>query len=180
VTSAISFEIGAVFLFATLILYASMSGFLSRAFQAGKPAPIILGVFILGLVAYRFRPDLSTAWHSLTANTRDAVTPALTPAPTPSPAAASPARPPTKRPPARWKGTVAYEMDTPRASAQQAMSSAAPAAAALPQSAPDAQNAPLAVKDQSADMSGDSPYDSGLKRAAKRVGRFLHIGRKTQ
>ncbi|HLH37874.1 MAG TPA: hypothetical protein VKX39_01900 [Bryobacteraceae bacterium] len=41
--TSFSFEIGAIFLLAAMLMYGTVSGFLPRALHAGRTAPIVIG-----------------------------------------------------------------------------------------------------------------------------------------
>jgi hypothetical protein len=43
VMTSFSFEIGAIFLLAAMLMYGTVSGFLPRALHAGRTAPIVIG-----------------------------------------------------------------------------------------------------------------------------------------
>src|SRR5579885_1050034 len=61
--TSISFEVGAVFLLAAMLLYGSLSGFLPRALHAGKAAPIGIGCCLLAYALYRTVPELPNLWR---------------------------------------------------------------------------------------------------------------------
>jgi hypothetical protein len=173
-TSTPAYEIGAIFLLVALLMYGTLSGFIPRSFHAGKPAPIILGVLLLGYALYRFGPDLSSGWRSI-------ANPPNSASPHPTPAAATPATPGPSHAKAMRSAThrqTAANDSVPILSG--------PAPLANPAEAPGAYQTqpakPLVAANGAPAPSGEptsgSPYDSGVKRAIKSVGHFLHIGRK--
>lgn len=91
-------------------MYGTVSGLIPRALRVGKPAPIVLGVALLGFAIYRYGPDLYAGWLSIGAVgpslTSSRPTPAEpTPAPRPVKSAASKAS--TQRQPnSSWKAIV--------------------------------------------------------------------------
>ncbi len=42
-----------------MIMYGSMSGFIPRAFRAGKPLPIFLAACLVLFLIWRFGPEIS-------------------------------------------------------------------------------------------------------------------------
>jgi hypothetical protein len=171
VNSTLAFEIGAVFLFAAMLMFGSAHGFIPRSMRS-VGAPILVGVVLVGFLMWRFGPDLY-------ANMRSTAAPWFA-----SESATSEASP-------------AKTSETGNASARAPVKSAAPKAHAAKQAYPaankvvirDVVTAPevhpavepaqlAAAPAPVADASDTSPYDSGVKRAVKSVGHFLHIGAK--
>src|SRR6266516_2211895 len=64
-TPELAFGIGAIFLLVALLMFGTMSGFISRIFRAGKPAPVFVGSALLLLAGYRFWPDVYAGWRSI-------------------------------------------------------------------------------------------------------------------
>jgi hypothetical protein len=158
--STIALEIGGTFLLAALLMYGTMTGLLPRVFHARKPAGVVLVVLLAAVAFYYFGPDLSPAWR----------------------AAIAPAAP---RPPAVPKFPArSAESPKPRASASRPAPRAeitiledppAPAPEIEPAPEAAAADASRSAATAAAPLSNDSPYDSGIKRGIKRVGRLLHI-----
>jgi hypothetical protein len=146
---ALSFELGAIFLFCALLMYGTMSGFLPRL--RVSPA-IAIALTLLGLLAaaWRWSPwlDLSLPngfWRA---------SPAPVSASRPSPASTPVPQPKATKAVQRievWHTTVVE---------------------AVPQPVPPLTQTP-AIPPQRTKSDGSSPYDSKVKRAAKSVGRFF-------
>jgi hypothetical protein len=175
--STLAYEIGAVFLLAALLMYGTANGFVPRSLRVGKTFPILLAAGALAFAIYRLGPDLYAGWLSAVA-----MAPSLTPsrtttaAPMPATAPAKSTAPPpraSKQPAANSKTLVIVE-SVPATGDPAAPPSGTPAqdAAAKTTAATDSKPA--------AKSSDSSPYDSGVKRAVKSVGRFLHVGRKKE
>lgn len=175
-----AYEIGAVFLLAALLMFGTMSGFIPRSFRAGKPAPIVLGVLMLGYALYRFGPDLSAGWRSIVANSPNIASPH------PTPAASTLATPAPATPHARATHPATHRQTTAIDGSVPTLSGSAPVA--NPAEAPGADATPLAkplfaangAPAPSGEPPGGSPYDSGIKRVFKSVGHVLHIGRRKE
>ena len=147
--SNISFEVGALLLLAAMLMYGTVTGFVPRMFRRGTAAPMFVAVAVAGFVVYRFGPDISSYAGSLLPRPANAAAVVTQPAKQEAP---------RKKPAVQnWRRT---DVD------------AAPPVIVEPDPAP---SDPAKGADASSD---DSPYDSGIKRAAKHVGRFLHIGKK--
>lgn len=179
---------GAVFLLAAMLMFGSAHGFIPRSLR-NAGAPIAVGVLLVVFLIWRFGPDLSSNFPSTvewafptsqppSAEPSQAARPS--PAAGPSQAASSPA----KSAPASVKTIVIHEVAPAR-------TQPAPAAEALvapkPVEEKPVEEKPIAVKPTevaeakpTVESSGSSPYDSGVKRAVKSVGRFLHIGGKKE
>jgi hypothetical protein len=158
--STIAFEIGGVFLLAALLIYGTMGGFLPRVFHAGKPAGLAIFVLAIAGAVYYFSPEILSAWRDFTASSL----PSSPPKATPSLSDVPKVHPIKPRPAPQARTTV---VEAPP-EAQPVPAPVSPVAIAP---APD----PPAPR---AEASGDSPYDSGIKRGIKRVGRFLHLRKK--
>jgi hypothetical protein len=181
VNSTLAYEIGAVFLFAAMLMFGSAHGFIPRSLR-NIGAPIIIGVALVGFVIWRFGPDLYANARSTAAPWFATPEPA-TPAPASSEALPTPtaATDPVKS--ATAKAHVANQahpaangivirdvVPVPAEPARPII--AAPPIAETPAAGKVAEAAP------EADATGSSPYDSGAKRAVKSIGHFLHIGGK--
>ena len=182
--SILAYEIGAVFLFAAMLMFGSAHGLIPRSLR-NIGVPIIVGVALVGFAIFRFGPELY-------ANARSTATPWFA-MPEPAPAEATPAEPqPPAPPPAKSAATKAYApkpadpgansiviRDVVSEPAQPAPSiEAAPPITAESQSTKKVADAtPLAYATGDS-PDGSSPYDSGAKRVVKSIGHFLHIGGK--
>jgi|GEM_PF-1865716 len=171
-----SYEIGAVFLLAALLMYGTRSGFILPSFQVGKLTSIILGVLMLVFGIYHLGPDLSAAWSSMFASATNSASPPQTPAieaaPRPSKPAASHAKAADQLAP-HWKTVVVDDaVPAPTEAAQSSANASSPASPASEQA-----DTTRSEKPPSSESSDESPHDRRIKRAVKRVGRFLHITR---
>jgi|SRR5579875_140518 hypothetical protein len=164
--TSISFEVGAVFLLAAMLLYGSLSGFLPRALHAGKAAPIGIGCCLLAYALYRTVPELPNLWRDADSRPAPQISspgPAIPPAAGPKRGRAAAPTTPRQQ---SWKTTTVGDSIPP------------PQPAAEPAD-PSADPSPVPPAPSSSEpASPDDPYDSGIKRGIKRVGRFLHIGGK--
>jgi hypothetical protein len=181
VNSTLAYEIGAVFLFAAMLMFGSAHGFIPRSLR-NIGAPVIVGVALVGFLIWRFGPDLY-------ANARSTAAPWFA---TPEPATSAPARSEAPPTPAATTGPVKSTAEKAHASKQPYPAAngivirdvipvpaeparpieAAPPIAETQSTGKVAEAAPVA------DSTGSSPYDSGAKRAVKSIGHFLHIGGK--
>ena len=153
IISAFAFEIGAIFLLVAMLMYGTMSGFVPRLFQDGKLVVIILCVALLGFAAYKFLPDLYRRAFPEPGG-------ALISQPPPQPVPAPLHRQSRKQPETGWKTTV-LDDSIPQGS--------------NPEPEPAAPLEP--AREVKADPQPDESPKNGnrVKRAAKSVGRFLHI-----
>jgi hypothetical protein len=176
--NSIAFELGAVFLLAGMLMFGSAHGFIPRSLR-NIGAPILIGVALVGFLIWRFGPDLYA-----TARSNAAPWFATSEFATSEPVQAeeAPATHPAKPVTPDAKAIVIREVVSPAEAAPP------PARGVTEKSAekPIAQE-PIAAKpvDEAAqkptpESSANSPYDSGVKRAVKSVGRFLHIGGKKE
>ena len=160
--STLAYEIGAVFLLAALLMFGSVEGFVSKSFRFGPSTMVFLGVAVLGWGVYRYGWDLIRSWTPAGAATH------LESSGPSAQHVELPPRPIVRRQPAsRVAASDPVEILSPAAPLA-APSSAAPAP--IPESA----DVPSPADN------GPDPYESGLKRGAKRVGRFMHIIPKKQ
>lgn len=163
------FGIGAIFFLAALLMFGTKSGFLPRFFHAGRTGPAILGALLVVGALLQYGPEI---WDEFSSGLSSIVGIGR---------AAAPRDSPKDLPATRTPASAA----APPKPAKQAVQHA-PAAAPVPTevivpepvevirvAAPDE---PVAVQTDSV----DDPYDSGLKRAVKHAGRFLHISKKPQ
>ncbi len=152
--SNISFEVGALLLLAAILMYGTVTGFVPRMFRRSTAAPMFVAVAVAGFVVYRFGPDISSYAGSLLPRPANAAAVVTLPAKEEAP------RKVIKKPAVQnWRTT---DVDA---------------------AVPVIVEPPPAVSDPAKGIeasSEDSPYDSGIKRAAKHLGRFLHIGRKKE
>jgi hypothetical protein len=174
-----SYEIGAVFLLAALLMYATKSGFIAPSFPAGKVVPISLGLLLLGFGIYHFGPDLSAGWRSMFANATRMASPGQAPAvgarvPHPAVPAASHAKTAKQWAP-HWKTIVVEDSVLPPTKPTPA--SANPVPASTSTEVPEQAYPIPSAKPSGAESTGGSRHDHGIKRAVKGVGRFLHVGR---
>jgi hypothetical protein len=194
--STFAYEIGAVFLLAALLMLGTVSGFVPRILRTGA-APIFFGVALLGFVVYRFGPDLYAGWLSIGAVAPSLASsrPALAgPVPAPEPTrSAAPHAHAAKQPEAHWK-TIIIDDSVPAATEpppppgrliEDADAKPAVQSSALTEHAdttPAAKSSALTgdTGNAAAESCCNSPYDSGIRRAVKSIGHFLHIGRKKE
>jgi hypothetical protein len=173
--STLAYEIGAVFLLAALLMYGTANGLVPRSLRVGKTFPMLLAAGALAFAIYRFGPDLYADWRSASA-IEPGVTAAQpapagrTPAPVPAKSGAPPATA-TKQSDTHWKTIIVESVPA----------AADPGAPPGGKPAENAADAKTATDTKSAAKSSDSsPYDSGVTRAIKSVGRFLHVERKKE
>jgi hypothetical protein len=164
---------GAVFLLAAMLMFGSAHGLIPRSLR-NAGAPILVGVALVGFLIWRFGPDLYTAARSNAAPWFATAEPAPV---GPAPSGKAPAARAAKSAAPSVKGIVIREVvsaPTEPARPAEALIAAKPIAekpiAEKPIEVADAK--PAAPESSS----GSSPYDSGVKRAVKSVGHFLHIG----
>ncbi len=173
--STLAYEIGAVFLLAALLMYGTANGLVPRSLRVGKTFPVLLAAGVLAFAIYRFGPDLYADWLSATAVAPGVPairpTPAgRTPAPGPAKSGAAPVRA-AKQPDTNRKTIIVESVPAP----------ADPAATPVDKPAENAADAKTVTDTKTAAKSSDSsPYDSGVKRAIKSVGRFLHVERRKE
>lgn len=173
--STLAYEIGAVFLLAALLMYGTANGLVPRSLRVGKTFPILLAAGALVFAIYRFGLDLYADWRSASpvepgATAARPAPAGRTPAPGPAKSGAPPARA-TKQPDANRKTIIIESVPAP----------ADPLATPSGKPAENAAEAKTAADTKPAPKSSDSsPYDSGVKRAIKSVGRFLHVERKKE
>lgn len=150
-----------------MLMYGTLSGFLPRRFGSG--VVIVLGVALVLFALYRYGGDFLAGWRDV--EVFRPVIPAPARATRPAPSQASPR-------PARGRGAIAAPQ------VREAEASPAPALIApAPIAAPTQSDTPRSDTGESytpAENSNGSAYDSGIKRAAKRVGRWLHLRKKEQ
>lgn len=177
--SDIAYEIAGLFLLAALLMYGTLSGFLPKVFRAGKAVPWFLGAAAALFGLYYFAPDISRVWSSLTGSpsevtSTEPVQPSQSKTTSPVLIQKRPAAPVTSHAVTDWK-TVTADPSIPIATATPTNGSDGTLRSA---DAPVQVNAAPKAPPPDAESSGDSPFDSGIQRAAKHVGRFLHIGRR--
>jgi len=173
--TTVSYAIGGVFLFATLLMLGTRSGFISSGFAGGKLFPILGAILLLGFVGYNSSLYLSAKWSL---STMSIGSPART-----APAVAAPATHPvvashTKTikktaPAAHWKTIIVDPTTLP---AEPSESRAA--SEDWPQSSTPEQADVTPANDRApppAVPADTSRHDGRLKRAFHHVGRFLHI-----
>lgn len=177
--STVSYQVGAVFLLCACLMYGTLSGFFPRVLRGGKAAPLLIGLVLLGFVVYRFAP----------ATVNNTVAPAVPasprPAPKPAPVVTHARTPKRPAPQVRAKMIDQAVPVAPPAAVKPEPVTPPPIAPVLPSPEPSPSAAPTPSEDRAsprpADLSGDDdPYDSGLKRGIKRLGRFLHLVRKKE
>jgi hypothetical protein len=144
-----AYQIGGVFLLMALFMYGtSVSGFFPKLAGHGRTAALVISAIALAVVAIRYAPqalEQAQAWMG---------TPEAKPA-APAPAAAIAAKPKAPR--------------APKAVAAPTEKIIIP-----PDDSPQIER--VIVEPAPADKHTDTnPYDSKLKRAAKSVGRILHL-----
>jgi hypothetical protein len=175
--STLAYEIGAVFLFAALLMYGTANGLVPRSLRVGKTFPILLGAAALGFAIYRLGPELYDGWLQATAgapNLTSSRTTTAAPTPAPHPAkSGAPQASPSKQSETHWK-TIVIE-SVPAAANPVATPGGKPA-----ENPPGSKATAAAGAQTAANSSDSSPYDSGATRAIKSVGRFLHLGRKKE
>jgi hypothetical protein len=154
-------ELSGIFLFVAGLMYLSLTGRLGDMFRDRAVGQLLLVTLVTGLAIYHWGGML---WER--ANLPDE-------APEPSASIPSPAPPPPEphratRPPSRPAPKV--EELTP------APPSEAPQTVEVQEAPPTEVLAPPVVVPTS---SGPDPYESKAKRGIRAVGRFLHLGKKT-
>jgi hypothetical protein len=173
--TSIAFEMGAVFLLAGMLMFGSAHGLIPRSVR-NIGAPILVCIALFGFLMWRFGADLmanaranAAPWFATSASSQ--------PAPA-QPAPASPSHAAKVAPPA-VKGIVIREVVS--APAEPGPAAVQPVAA---KAIPDMPTPKIPIEEADAkpapQSSGNSPYDSGVKRAVTSVGHFLHIGGKKQ
>jgi hypothetical protein len=147
-------------------MFGSAHGLIPRSVR-NIGAPILIGVALVGFLIWRFGPDLysnmrsnAAPWFATSAPASNGQSPARpAPAAAPAPHQSKPAAPAVQ-------GIVIREV----------VSAPAPEPAPTVIVAVPVEDAASKPAEQSS--SDGSAYDSGVKRAAKSVGRLLHIGGK--
>ncbi|HLH37875.1 MAG TPA: hypothetical protein VKX39_01905 [Bryobacteraceae bacterium] len=115
---------------------------------------------LIAFAIYRIAPELPDLWRDTFGEAAAKPVPAVSkPAPVPKASVAPRAK---AAPQQSWKTTTIDDSTPP------------------PQPAPEATDSPAVTPAPSENdpASPDDPYDSGVKRGIKRIGRFLHIGGK--
>jgi hypothetical protein len=179
--NSIACEIGAVFLLAAMLMFGSAHGFIPRSLRSAGAA-IVVGVVLVGFLVWRFGPDLYSNFRSTVEwgfPSFQAPPPEASPsgpAPAPHPAKSAASISTSVRQPDPNPTTIVIREVVP-APAEPTPPAAQPIVETLPTGKPIAGK-PVQDADAkpAAESSGSSPYDSGVKRAVKSVGSFLHIG----
>lgn len=179
--NSIAFELGAVFLLAGMLMFGSAHGFIPRSLR-NIGAPILVGVALVGFLIWRFGPDLYAAarsnaapWFATSESATSAPAQAEAAPAGPAPSGKAPAARPVKPVTPDAKAIVIREVVSPPETAP-------PAVTEKPIAEEPVAEEPIADAAQkpAPESSASSPYDSGVKRAVKSVGRFLHIGGKKE
>jgi hypothetical protein len=178
--NSIAYEMGAVFLLAAMLMFGSAHGFIPRSLR-NAGAPIVVGVLLVGFLTWRFGPDLwenarsnASPWFATSQPAPAEPSPSQPASSQPAPAGKAPAPRPAKSVAPSVTGIVIREV-VPSPIELSPTEPAPPVIVAGP-----ITDKPIEVADAkpAPESSGSSPYDSGVKRAVKSVGRFLHIGGK--
>jgi hypothetical protein len=182
--SSLAYEIGAVFLFAAMLMFGTAHSVIPKSVR-NIGAPVFVSVALAGFLIWRFGPDLYANMRSNAAPWFPAAEPI--PAETASPA---PTAVPDKSKPFAPKANVSGQVNPNRNGvvihdfAPASPDVALPAVQAVVETLPAEKPAGTRGKEPEekfrTDDSAGSPYDSGVKRAVKSVGHFLHIGRKKE
>jgi hypothetical protein len=150
---ALSFELGAIFLFCALLMYGTMSGFLPKL-RISPAIAIAVMLLVLLAAAWRLSPQLDLSF--LSGFLHESPTRVST---------AKPAMPPPTAPPPKATKTTPRRIEVWHATVVEAVPQATPPASVTEDPAPSAP--------QRTTSDGSSPYDSKVKRAARAVGRFF-------
>jgi hypothetical protein len=192
--NSIAFEMGAVFLLAGMLMLASAHGLIPRSLR-NIGAPILVGVVLAGFLIWRFGPDLyanarsnaapwfAASWFATAEPAQAEAHPAG-----PAPSGKAPATHRAKLVTQDAKAIVIREVvSAPAEATPPAVAVSETPVAEEPIAAKPVAAKPIppksvddAVAKPAPESSGSSPYDSGVKRAVKSVGRFLHIGGKKE
>lgn len=169
--TTLAFGIGAIFMLAGLLMLGTKTELLPRMFQAGKAGPLILGALLMVFAICRYGwemwDQLEIVWASVAGADSGGMTARPQAEAAPLAKQSSPRHPsPQLRARVTNAGPAAPVSGSEEAP-MEVITVAAPVEPAGPDAAP------------GSNASADDAYDSGLKRAVKHVGRFLHISKKT-
>jgi len=155
-TQTLSYQIGAVFFLAALMILGTMTRGL---FPVGmfKNVTLTLGivtVIVGGYAAYRALPDMSSWFHFGSEEARTQAAPVATPAPVPKATVKRPVAPAAVAPVGEGPRPVIREVETP--------------------AEPVAEPSPVVVRNPAT----EPDQEGNGKKVIKSVGRFLHIVKK--
>ncbi|HEY1755946.1 MAG TPA: hypothetical protein VGG72_11155 [Bryobacteraceae bacterium] len=177
--TSIAFEMGAVFMLAGMLMFGSAHGLIPRSVR-NIGAPILICIALFGFMLWRFGGDLMANARANAAPWFATSAPATSSPATSGSATAGSSQPALSLPnqastpfPARKPAAPAVERIVIREVVAAPAESAPPAPALVAEKAVEGAEGKV-----SPEAAGSSPYDSGVKKAVKSVGHFLHIGGK--
>lgn len=148
-----SYQIAGIFLLAALLMYGTIGGFAPRLLRDSRTLLMVAGAILVVFGLWKLSPQLSFDFLK-----SDSPVPAVS-APRPAATVPTPRRLAPK--PESHRARVVVIQEVPRDP--------------LPRPTDEPAESSGAIDVQRQERSGPDPYESGVKRGAKAVGRFLHV-----